>query len=596
MSCLVAIVIVTYNSRGFLPELFESLRAHTDLTGVKILVVDNASSDGTLALLEEVAGSLPQLEVLPQSVNSGFAGGCNIGIRRARALGARYVQLLNPDTVVTAGWLEEVVRVLEAHPEAGTAQPLIMLFDEPELINSAGVAIHFCGFGYCAGYRRRREELSGGVGSGDAPRSLSYASGAAMLLRMSALDHVGDFDETLFLYQEDCDLQIRMRQAGYRCLLVPTACVFHKYNAEFSARKYAWLERNRWLVLLKDWPLPYLLASAPALLGVEAAVLLFALHKGWLGEKLWAYRELVAHLPKTLTERRRVQALRLPDDLFAHHLAGEMAVAGMDHPIMTHFANPLLSAYWSVARAVLSRSAKPLETSSDEYARRLESLEGAWWKRLVDVQALFRWNLRRLRLGRTLEIGCGLGRNLAHLEGRGVGVDHNAQSVAIARARGFEAWVPEEFFASEWNRPESFDSLLLSHVAEHMYFDEVAALLRRYLPLLRGDGQVIVITPQEAGYRFDPTHVEFFDFERVEELFATAGLEVLKRYSFPFPRSAGHVFKYNEFVTVGRKPQAVTSSGLRPDAATGRTPPAAPGEQSPLRRAALRPGHGPQGR
>ena len=106
------------------------------------------------------------------------------------------------------------------------------------------------------------------------------------------------------------------------------------------------------------------------------------------------------------------------------------------------------------------------DTRDPVYTARLRAEGGVWWKRLLRVQAPYGWNLRRLEPGFTLDIGCGIGRNLAHLRGHGIGIDHNADSVAAARARGFEAFTPEEFRGSSYDRPGRFDSLLLSHVAE----------------------------------------------------------------------------------------------------------------------------------
>jgi SAM-dependent methyltransferase len=197
-----------------------------------------------------------------------------------------------------------------------------------------------------------------------------------------------------------------------------------------------------------------------------------------------------------------------------------------------------------------------VRTDAPAYAERLRSLEGARWKRVLDVQAPYRWNVRRLGLGRTLDVGCGLGRNLAHLSGDGVGVDHNAASVAVARERGFQAYTPEEFTAAFAGAPGSFDSLLLAHVVEHMPEADALVLLRTYLPYVRPEGKVVVITPQERGHATDATHVRFCGFDEVAALCARAGLRVVNTYSFPFPRAAGRVFPYNEFVTLARIPAA----------------------------------------
>jgi SAM-dependent methyltransferase len=196
----------------------------------------------------------------------------------------------------------------------------------------------------------------------------------------------------------------------------------------------------------------------------------------------------------------------------------------------------------------------PRETlSNKDYAERLVRLQNAGWKKLLDVQAPYRRNLRRLEPGFVLEIGCGIGRNLEHLGGSGVGIDTNPYAVEVARENGLQAFTSADFAKSAFNQPERFDSLLLSHVAEHMTFAELAECVRGYLPALKHTGRILLITPQEVGYRSDPTHVEFMDFAKLAELLQAVGFEVERSYSFPFPRWIGKLFVYNEFVVVGRR-------------------------------------------
>jgi SAM-dependent methyltransferase len=191
-------------------------------------------------------------------------------------------------------------------------------------------------------------------------------------------------------------------------------------------------------------------------------------------------------------------------------------------------------------------------TDAPDYAERLKNLEQARWKQWLDVQAPYRWNIRRLQLGRTLDVGCGLGRNLAHLGGEGVGVDHNPASVAVARERGLVAYTSDEFLTGAHATEGSFDSLLAAHVVEHMSEEDAVGLLRTYLPFVRKGGKVVLITPQEKGYATDATHVRFCGFPEVVALCEAVGLTVARQYSFPFPRFAGRVFPYNEFVTLAR--------------------------------------------
>jgi SAM-dependent methyltransferase len=193
-------------------------------------------------------------------------------------------------------------------------------------------------------------------------------------------------------------------------------------------------------------------------------------------------------------------------------------------------------------------------TKHSEYADRLVRKETATWKRLLNVQAPYQWNLRRQGLGKTLDVGCGIGRNLASLPPGSVGVDHNPKSVDVARERGFTAFTSKEFLSSPHAKAGSFDSMLLAHVIEHMsaYFGE--QLVREYLPYVKGGGKVFFICPQERGYRSDATHERFTTNEDLAELARSVGLVPQRAASFPFPRLAGKFFTYNEFNLLAVKP------------------------------------------
>lgn len=183
-----------------------------------------------------------------------------------------------------------------------------------------------------------------------------------------------------------------------------------------------------------------------------------------------------------------------------------------------------------------------------------ERLVGSRWKPSILIQAPYRWNIRRQGLGYVLDVGCGVGRNLLHLDGSGVGVDTNPHSVAEARRRGLEAYTSDEFPDSDRAVLGGFDGLLFAHVLEHMRNDEAVALVGEYLPYLRDGGTLVIIVPQEAGYASDDTHIEFVSAEVLGRINDRYGLTPVSSGSFPFPRPAGRVFRHNETVAVARKP------------------------------------------
>jgi SAM-dependent methyltransferase len=200
-------------------------------------------------------------------------------------------------------------------------------------------------------------------------------------------------------------------------------------------------------------------------------------------------------------------------------------------------------------------SRETADTRDAAYTERLTTLTEARWKRLLNVQAPYRWNLRRLGLGRTLDVGCGIGRNLLALPPGSVGVDHNPHSVRIARSRGLTAHGTEQFHAlARREYRQHFDALLLAHVIEHLSPRAAHELVTEYLPYLRPSATLVLICPQEAGFRSDASHVTFQDFPRMRALAEGVGAQVTVELSFPFPRPAGRLFRYNEFVLLGQFP------------------------------------------
>ena len=172
-----SIIVVTHDSAADVPACFASLAA-ARLGGAEVIAVDNASTDGTPALVRE---RFPWVTVVETGANLGFAGGNGVGIRRALEAGAEWIYLVNPDTDVDPAFLAEALAVARSDPRAAAVQSLLLLHPDRDRVNTAGNEIHFLSFGHCGGYREPRASVP------DEAREIPFASGAAVLLRAAAL-------------------------------------------------------------------------------------------------------------------------------------------------------------------------------------------------------------------------------------------------------------------------------------------------------------------------------------------------------------------------------------------------------------------------
>jgi GT2 family glycosyltransferase len=359
-----SIVVVAHNHAQVLGACLGALdRAGLDPEAVRLIVVDNASRDGSAELVRDellardgrhTPGGLPA-ELIALEANLGFTGGNNLALRQALADGDTFAYLLNPDTEVEPGFLQEAIAVAQQDERTALVQSLLLRLPDPTVVNSFGNALHYLGFGYAAGDGQRLEEPAVAEWTA-APREIAYPSGAATLARLSALQAIGLLQEELFLYQEDAELGWRARLAGYRVLMAPRSRVRHRYAFDKGAQKYHWLERNRWLVLLWCYRGPTLLLLAPALLAAEAGVWGLALQGGWWREKARACRYLLhpGRWPQVLATRRRVQALRKVKDCdVTSWFASEIVFPAVSSWPVTHLANPLSALYWRLVRRLL---------------------------------------------------------------------------------------------------------------------------------------------------------------------------------------------------------------------------------------------------
>ncbi|MCX5759576.1 MAG: glycosyltransferase family 2 protein [Candidatus Hydrogenedentes bacterium] len=234
-------------------ECFDTLLAGT-YRNTRFLLIDNASTDTSVAFVRERYGSDPRVEILELPENLGWSRGNNAGIERAMAASADYVFLLNNDTATDADAVEQLVAMAEQHPETGALAPKMLLYSAPAILNSVGIECSIIGSSWDRGIGR----LDGP--QWDTPVPVLAACGGAAFLRVEALRKAGVLPTDFDIYLDDLDLGLRIWNAGYEILTCPAARVRHKFSATMgqgkaARRKYYLNTRNRTYVILRDFPM-----------------------------------------------------------------------------------------------------------------------------------------------------------------------------------------------------------------------------------------------------------------------------------------------------------------------------------------------------
>jgi len=217
-------VVLTWNGAHLLPECLTALRGQDARARLNVVVVDNASTDGTAELL---AREFPEVEHLRLAENAGYGRANNQAMRRALDSGAEFVALINNDVAVSPDWLRRLLEAAAAHPEAGLFTGTL-LFRGEEVVNSTGLVIDAFGRARDRDFRVPTAELR----RTDGPAA--GVSGGAALLRTSMLREIGLFDPAYFAYYEDVDLSLRAARAGYHSWYVRGATARHRFGATFG--------------------------------------------------------------------------------------------------------------------------------------------------------------------------------------------------------------------------------------------------------------------------------------------------------------------------------------------------------------------------
>ncbi len=310
---LVSVVIPHWNGVEVLSECLESL-SETKYPNIEIIVVDNASTDGSP---DWVSLNFPQVKLIENDQNYGYAGGCNRGAKTAEG---EYLVFLNNDTIQDHHWLDGLVDFMNLNSNVAAVQPKILDFFERTKFDYAGGAggwLDILGFPFARGRVFLEQERDNG--QYDKMRPIFWASGTAIMVRKSDFETAGGFDEIFFAHQEEIDLCWKFHLMGKEIWAIPNSTIYHKNAVTlpmFTRMKQYLNHRNSYLMVLSNYSLPITLYLAPIRFALELVAVLYAIVRldlnhllGIIQAQLWIlfHPHVIIHRRKKVKQVRKIK-------------------------------------------------------------------------------------------------------------------------------------------------------------------------------------------------------------------------------------------------------------------------------------------------
>lgn len=296
-----SVVIPNWNGAHHLPVCLDALQAQT-CDHLEVIVVDNASGDGSQAL---VRGRYPDVMLVELPENRGFTGACNAGMQAATGI---FVALLNNDTEVDPAWAASLVDAFARYPDAGLLASKMLLFERRDHFHTAG------DYYRVDGRLGNRGVWERDLGQYDREEYVFSACGGSAAYRRAMLDDIGLLDDDFFFSCEDMDLAWRAQLAGYRCVYVPSAVVYHHLAATGGGVTASFHDgRNTIWLLLKNYPGPLWRKYWRRILSAQGRLAWDAL-RAWRGAaaraRLRGMASSLVGIPHMARKRRAVQGDR----------------------------------------------------------------------------------------------------------------------------------------------------------------------------------------------------------------------------------------------------------------------------------------------
>lgn len=296
----VDILIPSFNGWHLLNVCLNSLRTQT-YRDFQIVVVDNGSSDRTG---EFVRDNFPEVRLIELDKNYGFCGAINRAIEQTCS---PYIALLNNDTEAEPKWLEELLRGFDRSKNVASCASKILQFNRRYLLDTAGDVMTIAGFGYKRGWNQPDGQEF------DQENYVFSACAGAAIYKRELFEAVGPLDEDFFAFGEDLDIGFRAQLAGYKCLYVPKARVYHRVRATAGMNSHLSIRlhhRNLVAIVLKNFPLSLLVLYSPHIVMYWIVAFLSNVYRGRGKPFCIGLFEGVMTSGKALKKRKQVQKLR----------------------------------------------------------------------------------------------------------------------------------------------------------------------------------------------------------------------------------------------------------------------------------------------
>jgi hypothetical protein len=337
---MISVVIVGYNSKNDLKTCLSSVYKST-YKQFRVIFVDNSSSDGSV---EFVRTKYPKVDIISNK-NSGFAGGGNIGIKRAIKLKTDYIFLLNPDVTIEPDCFKKLIARID---QKTILQPLILLNikgKNTHLVNTTGDYLNFLGFCYCNDYRADQTAIK--------EKDIVIASGAAALIPIGILETIGLLDKNFFMYHEDADLFYRAHLYGFNIKLMPNALAWHQYSFSRNKGKMFYADRNRLLFLYKNFSSKYLILILPMMIINEVLMIVYSLFSGWFLKKIQVYFSVLSLLKSSSIQRRKnLPYIKKREREIKRFIGAEISFSEIKSPLFTPY-NLILKIYWALIKPLI---------------------------------------------------------------------------------------------------------------------------------------------------------------------------------------------------------------------------------------------------